>query len=129
MAVAVQGQGRGLVAQQLLNPLQVRAGADRQRRARMAQIVQSGPLQPMTAAANFWNAYRACPSVRYSLPRADGNTSPPPSLVAISVSSSFAKDSGTGTVRLVWFFVGPSTNPVLRTYVTERRTRIRRALV
>jgi hypothetical protein len=44
--------------------------------------------------------------------RADGNINAVGWRPSISILSKRAKNSGTGTVRDVWFFVGPSTRPV-----------------
>jgi hypothetical protein len=55
MPVAIQRQYRRLVAEQLLNHLHVRPGADCQRRAGVPEVVKSNPVDPADRQVSFLN--------------------------------------------------------------------------
>ena len=50
--------------------------------------------------------------MKYGVVQRDGNTNAAPFFPASSVSSSGARNLGTGAERALWFLVGPSTRPV-----------------
>ena len=105
--VFVTGAARGIGAE-----------VARQAHARGAQVALVGrrlkPLQQLAAqlgegAAAFQADVRDLDALQRA---ADATVA---RFGGISVSSSRATNVGTGTVRVVWFLVGPSTSPVLRT--------------
>ena len=108
--VTVECQRRCLVPEKPLHDFDVRTAADRQRRARVPQIVQ-----PHAAAANRRDGLRERVAhfsmARYS-PRGGGNANSSPPRSSSSVASSRATHAGSGTVRAVWFFGAPSTSQV-----------------
>jgi hypothetical protein len=115
MPVAVGRQHRCLVPDQALHHFDVRPGTDRQRRTRMPQIVQAHTVTPVDRSGGFGEGVAGLTEGQVPAAARRREHQRVAIATAISFSSSRVRDAGIGTARAVWFFVGSSTRPVLRT--------------
>ena len=107
--ISVQRQGCRLVAQERLKHLHIGPRSNGQTCARMPQLVRRQP--GLTDRLRRWVEHPPNLTLGQvsAAPRRNSNSVSP--LSPISVSSSGARNFGTGTVGAVWFFVAPSTGP------------------